>query len=373
MSGIQPYESTKGRRYRVRYKRPDGRWTSKRGFARKSDAQAWLDSQRTAVRSGEWVDPQRGKVTVGELGEAWLDRKKHLAASTQRALRISWEKHVKQRWGGVQLAHVHGPDIQTWVSGMTCSPTTAIRALDVLRGVLDDAVAEKRIPTNPGAGVRRPKKVRKPNRYLTADELQRLADKAGEHRTFVLILGRLGLRWGEAAALRVSDYSPPFRRLVVARSASRIGADVIEGPTKGRKVRTLTVPESLAAMLDAAVAGRGPSELIFPGPKGHMTIPNHERNWFQGARRRAGLERLTPHDLRHTAASLAVQAGANVKVLQRMLGHESAAVTLDRYAGLFDTDMAQLAHRLDEHWPNLGQPGADQPSTANKNSPSPGG
>ena len=57
--------------------------------------------------------------------------------------------------------------------------------------------------------------------------------------------------------------------------------------------------------------------------------------------------RLTPHDLRHTAASLAVSAGANVKSVQRMLGHASAAMTLDVYADLFDDDLDDVANALD--------------------------
>ncbi|MGP9747424.1 tyrosine-type recombinase/integrase [Brachybacterium sp. AOP29-B2-41] len=56
---------------------------------------------------------------------------------------------------------------------------------------------------------------------------------------------------------------------------------------------------------------------------------------------------MTPHDLRHTAASLAVSAGANVKAVQQMLGHKSAAMTLDRYAGLFDSDLDDVAVRMD--------------------------
>ncbi len=56
---------------------------------------------------------------------------------------------------------------------------------------------------------------------------------------------------------------------------------------------------------------------------------------------------MTPHDLRHTAASLAVSAGANVKAVQRMLGHASATMTLDTYADLFDDDLDAVAERLD--------------------------
>ena len=60
------------------------------------------------------------------------------------------------------------------------------------------------------------------------------------------------------------------------------------------------------------------------------------------------IERLTPHDLRHTAASLAVSSGANVKAVQRMLGHKSAAMTLDTYADLFEDDLDAVAERIDE-------------------------
>lgn len=56
---------------------------------------------------------------------------------------------------------------------------------------------------------------------------------------------------------------------------------------------------------------------------------------------------ITPHDLRHTAASLAISAGANVKALQRMLGHASAAMTLDTYADLFEDDLDDVAAALD--------------------------
>ena len=56
---------------------------------------------------------------------------------------------------------------------------------------------------------------------------------------------------------------------------------------------------------------------------------------------------ITPHDLRHTAASLAVSAGANVKAVQRMLGHAKASMTLDVYADLFDDDLDSVAVRLD--------------------------
>lgn len=84
-----------------------------------------------------------------------------------------------------------------------------------------------------------------------------------------------------------------------------------------------------------------------------MRNHNFRSRVFVPAAQQIGLQGLTPHDLRHTAASLAVQAGANVKAVQRMLGHASAAMTLDVYAGLFGDDLDAVAALLDSHVPHL--------------------
>ncbi|MFE4470199.1 tyrosine-type recombinase/integrase [Leifsonia sp. NPDC056824] len=68
----------------------------------------------------------------------------------------------------------------------------------------------------------------------------------------------------------------------------------------------------------------------------------------------AGLEYMAPHDLRHTAASLAVSAGANIKVLQKILGHKGATMTFDVYVDLFDEDLDMVTARLDEAAARLG-------------------
>ncbi len=85
----------------------------------------------------------------------------------------------------------------------------------------------------------------------------------------------------------------------------------------------------------------------------YVKLPASRNGWFTGtvSRVRATdrtFPRITPHDLRHTAAPLAVQAGAHVKAVQRMLGHASAAMTLDVYADLFDDDLDAVAAALDQ-------------------------
>lgn len=99
----------------------------------------------------------------------------------------------------------------------------------------------------------------------------------------------------------------------------------------------------------AHVEGKTPDELVFSTPAGApLRNTNFRRRHWDKAVQAAGLDGLSPHDLRHTAASLAVAAGANVKAVQRMLGHASATMTLDVYAGLFGDDLDTVADLLDE-------------------------
>ena len=86
---------------------------------------------------------------------------------------------------------------------------------------------------------------------------------------------------------------------------------------------------------------------MFCSPAGGvLRVGNFRRRCFDRAARAVGLDGLTPHELRHTAASLAIASGASVKSVQRMLGHASAAMTLDVYSGLFDDDLGAAAERL---------------------------
>ncbi|WP_448808464.1 tyrosine-type recombinase/integrase [Agromyces bauzanensis] len=109
-------------------------------------------------------------------------------------------------------------------------------------------------------------------------------------------------------------------------------------------------PAFLSASLTELCSDRADGSLLFPDKYGnHLTTPTiRENSWFDRALDTAGLKAMTIHDLRHTAASLAVSSGANVKAVQRMLGHASAAMTLDTYSDLFDDDLDAVAVRLDE-------------------------
>jgi hypothetical protein len=169
------------------------------------------------------------------------------------------------------------------------------------------------------------------------------------YRPVVLVLGYCGLRWGELAALKVRRVGLVRRRIEIAESVVEVDGVLIWGVPKGYERRSVPIPAFLADELRAHLADRGPDDLVFTGLRGGGVLRNRifRRAGFDRVATAVGLDGLVPHELRHTAASLAVSSGANVKAVQRMLGHASAALTLDTYTDLFDDDLDAVAERLD--------------------------
>jgi integrase len=129
----------------------------------------------------------------------------------------------------------------------------------------------------------------------------------------------------------------------------------VVGTLKSGKHRTVVLPRHVLYELAQTCEGKARENLIWPSRSGgYLGPPSAHDSWLAGAVQRCQkadptFPRVTAHGLRHTAASLAISAGANVKVVQRMLGHASAAMTLDVYADLFDSDLSAVADRLEEH------------------------
>jgi len=210
-------------------------------------------------------------------------------------------------------------------------------------------VRDRRLAANPARGTSLPRKRRGEQVFLTHEQVDRLATAAGEHGTLVLLLAYTGMRWGEATELRVRDLDLLRRpaRINLVRNAVRAGGELVVGTTKSHRGRTIPIPASLVEPLARACDGKARDELIFTNTAGGYLRPN---KWFAAACRDAGIPRITPHGLRHVCAGLAVQSGASVKVMQSMLGHRSAAMTLDTYASLFADDVDDVddvAARMD--------------------------
>jgi integrase len=364
---VEKYATKSGTElWRVRYRTPDKRSTQKRGFTTKRDAERFANKVEVSKMTGDYVAPALGKITVGELGPAWLIRQRgHLKASTMMSYELSWATHVAGRWGGVPISGVYHSDVQAWIADLSSrrGPQVVRIAYSVLARILDDAVRDRLIPANQARGVKLPKVPPRQHTYLTAEQLQHLADESGRYSSLVLVLGIGGLRLGEAAALRVSDIDFLRRRIHLHRNAVKVGGEFVVGPLKNNKNRSVALPTFVIDELAHECAGKGRDDLVWPSPRGgYISGPSlWKTSWLATAVKRCqaadpSFPRITPHGLRHTAASLAIHAGANPKVVQRMLGHASAAMTLDVYADLFDSDLESVAESVAKMWPRRGIP-----------------
>jgi integrase len=348
-------------RWYVRYFDPSGMRKSKT-FDRKVDAQRFQRQVETSIRdTNSYIDPSRSKITCAAFADKWLRTQGHLKPSTLARYEGIVVKWIKPRWGNVPLSKVAHADVAEWISEIRLSAASVRYVHRVMFLILELAVRDGRIPRNPAAAVRLPKIGKAEKQFLSREEVFRLADAAaqypipeigGQYRALVLVLAFCGLRWGEAAGLRVGRVDLLKRRLTVTETLSEVNGRLVRGTPKSHAARQVPIPNFLVDMLAEVIFEKSPDDLVFTTWRGKpLRNLNFRRDVFDKAAEDAALAGLTPHELRHTAASLAVSAGANVKAVQRMLGHASAAMTLDVYSGLFDDDLDGVAERLNQARP----------------------
>lgn len=161
MGTISAYKTAAGKRYRVRYRRPDHSQTDKRGFKTKRSAQLFLASTEVSKSRGEYIEESAGRATIGALGRSWLASQTHLKPSAYDPIEIAWRLYVAPRWGATEIGRIHHSEVQTWVSqlgdgtAITLHPTPGahsathvIRAHGVLAAILYVGVKDRRILVN---------------------------------------------------------------------------------------------------------------------------------------------------------------------------------------------------------------------------------
>jgi integrase len=358
-------------------KRPDGRWRARyrdasgkeyaRHFKRKVDAQRWLDSVTVAIETGAYVTPRAGNVTVGEWSERWLMTKVDLKETTRVTYEQLLRKHVLPTWERAKLSEVNHVDVAAWVARLSAqglSASTVRQTHRVLSLILGLAVSASRIARNPCAGVPLPRAARRTQRFLTPDQVEAIADGAGEYALAVRFLAYTGVRFGEMAALKVRNLDLLRRRAAIVEAMAEVRGRAVFSTPKTHQSRTVAFSRRLADELGSWIASKDPDDFVFTAPNGGvLRNRNFRRNVFDAAARSAGLDGLTPHELRHTAASLAIASGANVKVVQQMLGHKSATMTLDLYGHLFDDQLDAVAEAMDSFRPRADRPRTDSQIT----------
>jgi integrase len=342
-------------------KRPDGRWRARyrdsagrehsRHFKRKVDAQRWLDEVTTAVTTGMYVDPGRSRITVGEWSGRWLKTKVDLKPSTRARYEGLLRVNVLPRWGEIRLADVTHEGVAAWIADLTASGLSAAtvrQAHRVLSLTFSLAVRDGRLARNPADHIPLPRAAKHEKVFLTVDQVEQLADAAGEYRLVILFLAYTGLRFGELSALRVRRLDLMRRRAEIVEAVAEVGGRAVFSTPKSHQVRSVPIPRFLVDELAQHVAGQNPDDFVFTSPRGGLLrLQNFRHTVFDRAAHTTGLDRFTPHGLRHTAASLAITSGADVKVVQEMLGHASATMTLDLYGHLYGDRLDEVADRMD--------------------------
>lgn len=340
--------------YEATWRDPDGNSRS-RTFRRWEDARGHRREMLRAKERNTYTDPKLGKMRLREFWPRFLEAA-HPSPSYGAFLDWAWRLYIAPKLGGRQIGRLSRLDVEAWVAGVAEErrPATAAASFRVLRRILSAAETDGIVGRNVAQGVKVPRSPREEMRFLSAPELAAIADAVPDRdRALVLLLGLGGLRIGEALALTVDDLDLLRRRVTVSKSATEVRGTVTIGPTKtdGSR-RAVPIPavvaEALATHLAAFPPGR--DGLVFPDRDGGpMRRTNWRRRVWLPAVKRVGIADPLPrvHDLRHSAAALAIQAEAHPKAIQSMLGHSSITVTLDRYGHMFPSVAEQLADKLD--------------------------
>ena len=340
---IQARQTSRGVRYDVRLRTPDGR-QYKRSFRTRKEAEAFRARELADQSRGAWVDPARSTVTLGEWAAEWLasdpGKRPSTLARDESALRL----HIIPALGDRPLASITPSDVQRTVGAWAkrSAPRTVRRQYDVLRALLHAAVEADRLVRSPCRGIKLPAAPALRRPQLAAGDLAALAHAAGPDHAAMIWLGAvLGLRWGECAGLRVGRIDLANRRLAVVEQATRVAhGRIVFGPPKSEAGRrTLSLPAELADLLAAHLARRGldatttPDALVFTSPNGQVLDYGHwrQRVWAPACRA-CGFEGVTFHDLRRANATALVAEGVDLKTAQTRLGHSDPRLTLAVYA-----------------------------------------
>ena len=278
-----------------------------------------------------------------------------LEATTRARDESYLRTHILPVFGSRTLASIDYTTCQAWVNELATrrAPATVVKAAQIMGKVMKTAVRAKTIPHNPMAEVSLPTIVESEDIYLTPAQVEDLANAmtavAPRYRALVWLGCYAGPRIGELLALRWSDVDFLRSTVTISRKVVEVtGLGLVEGPTKTKAGRrTVTLPRPVLAELDRHRDQFGSPSLVFTSVDGTQIRANNlRRRAWAAAVIGCDLAGFTFHDMRHTAVSLWVAAGASDLEVAKWAGHRSAAFTKSRYAHLFPEHGEALADRL---------------------------
>jgi integrase len=330
-------------------KRPDGQWRARyrdaagkehaKHFARKTDAQRWLDEVTAAVVTGQYVDPRSGRVTFREYAERWRSAQVH-RPSTQEHVEERLRRHVYPVLGDRPISSIRASHIQAWIKSLSeqLAPSTAVVVHRIVSSIFRAAVRDRVIAYSPCDGIKLPKVTKSQVEPLGTEVVLALADAVPDrYRALVILAAGTGMRQGECFGLTVDKIN--FLRLIVHVDQQLVTvtgrAPFLAPPKTAASVRSIPLPTVVIDALAAHLAKYPQTDgFVFATETGR---PIHRTAFGKMWRRAAPGTHF--HELRHYYASLLIRHGESVKVVQARLGHASASETLDTYSHLWpDSD-----------------------------------
>ena len=338
------------KRYLIKYRTEGGgrsarqRWLTLGSHGQLTPDQARKMAQQSLAAVARGEDPQgarskqRQAETVSDLWERF--KIGHLPTrkpQTRYEYEAQWETVLKPALGKTKIHQLSRNDVDKLHTSLRATPYRANRSVALLSRLMTLAeVWQLRVPgSNPCRHIERYKE-RPRNRYLGTEELQKL----GETMRAMLATNELS----PAAANAIRLLLMTGARLTEILSAKWAWVDydrcLIALPDSKTGAKPVFLSEAAIAILKEQSSSSGNGEFIFPGPGKNGAMVNLRKPWIKVCER-AGLSSVRLHDLRHTAASVAVAQGASLPIIGRLLGHTQAQTT-HRYAHV-DSDLALIA------------------------------
>lgn len=342
-------------RFDVRYRLPSGQARTKtvRTITEARQFQATTKADRAR---GGLVDPKAGRLTLTDYASDWIDTRAALRPRTVDHYEALLRLHIAPTIGKTQLGKLDPAGVRAWHSKMVkAAPTstTPAKAYRLLRAVLNTAVSDGRILSNPcsikgGGAETHPERP-----TVSPAEVRALADAVAQNRRcMVLLAGFLGLRLGEVLGLAVRHVDLLHGTITVERQlqeAGKTGEQILTGPKSEKGRRVLPMPALVATAMRAHLERLGetsPEAFLFTGAKGGPLRRYVWQNEWSTARSKAGHPTLRFHDLRHSALTLYAATGATIAELQAHAGHASPEAAM-RYQHATKDRAAALAALVD--------------------------
>ncbi len=341
------------------------------GHDTKREAEDALVEALERLRTGMWTDP--GRTTVGDFLEQWLEAMEPTVRdNTLRSYREMIEYWVIPRVGTLKLAHLNAAHLRTLQAELLASgrvdgkgglsAQSVLKCHRTLKHAFKDAVRWGLLPRNPVDLIDAPRVAQAETTAWTADEARRFLEGVASDRLAAMwvLFVTSGMRRGEMAGLKWTDLDFERGVLVVQRAviSAGKGTEVAEPKTRrSRRAVPLDVMtlDALRVHRRAQLAERlklgemwTDSGRMFCGLTGEPLHPDTVSKEFAKIVRTVDVPRIRLHDLRHTSATVAMEAGVHPKIVSERLGHSTVSITLDLYSHATPSLQADAADQIGE-------------------------